>query len=188
MTASVRGAVDVLRGKKELAIRSTAAVAVALGLAVSLAGCGGQTAKAASAATLPAASGSSVATPAPRQVGIPALVTTVAAPRATTAVPSRATKAASSTPVRTSAAGHSTVAAPKPAPAPVATPAPSVARSVHLTNEQCGPTGLTFDVVFSDGHVAQESSPPTGSISSIHLTDATPYNGVFSVTNPGISC
>jgi hypothetical protein len=63
-----------------------------------------------------------------------------------------------------------------------------VARSVHLTNEQCGPTGLTFDVVLSDGHVVPESSPPTGSIPSIHVTNAAPYNGTFSVTNPDISC
>jgi hypothetical protein len=163
---------------------------VALGLTLSVAGCGGQSTTPAGAATRPAASGSSAPTPAAGQVGIPATVTTAAAPRATTAAAPRTTKATASTPVRTSAAGRSTIAAPKQAPAstPAAASGPSVARSVHLTDEQCGPTGLTFDVVFSDGHVVPESSPPTGSIPSVHVTGAMPYDGTFSVTNPDISC
>jgi hypothetical protein len=93
-------------------------------------------------------------------------------------------------PVRTAVAPRTTVGAPRPAPATsrVAPPAPAVTRSVHLTNEQCGPLGLTFDVVFSDGHVISRSLGPTGTVPSVDVSGRAPYNGTFSVANPTVNC
>ena len=59
---------------------------------------------------------------------------------------------------------------------------------MHLTDEECGPQGLTFDVVFSDGHVVSQSSGPTGSIPSVAVAGPAPYDGTFSVDDPAVDC